>query len=55
MTPIDMARLAYKDEDEFMKIVKKNEINDFTQYKGYEAIHETFVMLASGRQVNSTR
>jgi hypothetical protein len=48
MTPIEMCRHAYKDEDKFIKIIKKNEIIDFTQYKGYEAIHETFVMLASG-------
>ena len=38
-----------------MQIVRSNQVDVLTQYKGYEAIHETFVMLGSGRQINSTR
>jgi len=30
MSPTEMCRLAYKDEAEFIRIVKKNEIVDFT-------------------------
>ena len=52
----NMAKMAVKDESNFITLTKQNKIKDLSKYVGYEMIgdQESYMILKSGRQVQST-
>ena len=54
MTPEKMTHLAINDEGEFMRLVRESQIKNLLNYKGFDATREKFIILDSGRQINST-
>lgn len=49
-----MAKLAVKDEAEFIRIAKQNQLKDFSRYKGYNHAADSVIILESGRRVLDT-
>lgn len=45
----EMAKLAATDEEQFVRMVKMNQITDLSRYKGYNLANDSFIMLESGR------
>ena len=49
-----MAEMAYTNQDQFIELMRKNKVKDFSKYVGFDLTQSSYIILESGRQVHTT-